>query len=154
MTLNPDGAFFLGLKIGRHSSQLVLIDVLGSVRKSEEITYNYPTPDLIIQFAFYSISNIKKGLKREEKKRIAGFGIALPFELWNWADELDAPRKEMESWKTTEIQKVLEAKLPYKIYLENDATAACGAELAFGNKNNIHDFFIFILGRSSVEVSY
>ena len=46
----------------------------------------------------------------------------------------------MESWKTTDIQKVLEAKLPYKIYLENDATAACGAELAFGNTNNFHDF--------------
>ena len=73
MTLNPDGAFFLGLKIGRHSSQLVLIDVLGSVRKSEEITYNYPTPDLIIQFALNSISNIKKGLKARREKTHSWF---------------------------------------------------------------------------------
>ena len=146
MKLNPDGAFFLGLKIGRRSSQLVLIDVLGCVRKSKEITYNYPTPDVIIQFTLDSITIIKKGLKRKEEKRIAGFGIALPFELWNWADEVDGPRKEMESWKTTDIQKILEEKLPYKIYLENDATAACGAELAFGNANNIHDYIYIYIG--------
>ena len=32
MSLNPDGAFFLGLKIGRRSAELVLIDFLGAVR--------------------------------------------------------------------------------------------------------------------------
>ena len=32
MSLNPEGAFFLGLKIGRRSAELVLIDFLGAVR--------------------------------------------------------------------------------------------------------------------------
>src|SRR5262249_34990328 len=39
MALNPDGAYFLGLKIGRRSAELVLIDFLGKVRTSRHMSY-------------------------------------------------------------------------------------------------------------------
>eukprot|EP01031_Cornospumella_fuschlensis_P042384 gene42385-51765_t len=44
MHLNPEGALFLGLKIGRRSTDLVLVDFLGRVRDSRRKTYRYPTP--------------------------------------------------------------------------------------------------------------
>ncbi len=48
--LNPDGALSLGLKIGRRSSDLVLIDLVGGVRGSLHETYAYPTPAGILDF--------------------------------------------------------------------------------------------------------
>src|SRR5262245_624896 len=45
LSLNPDGAYSIGLKVGRRSADLVLIDLLGKVRASLHRTYRYPEPD-------------------------------------------------------------------------------------------------------------
>ena len=39
MSLNPEGAFFLGLKIGRRSADLVLIDFVGRIRSMLHMPY-------------------------------------------------------------------------------------------------------------------
>ncbi len=44
MALNPEGAYFIGLKIGRRSAELVLIDFLGNVRSMLQKSYRYPAP--------------------------------------------------------------------------------------------------------------
>ena len=38
MSLDPEGAYFLGLKIGRRSAELVLIDFLGQVRAIRQLS--------------------------------------------------------------------------------------------------------------------
>ncbi len=146
MALNPDGAFFLGLKVERKSAELVLIDVLGNVRHDYTLIYAYPTPDPIISFTAESVSKIEKNLNKTELSRIAGLGIALPSELWNWTDEIGVPEHSMMEWKTVDLPQSLSTALSYPVFLQNDATAACGAELAFGNKENFHDFIYFYIG--------
>jgi len=49
-TLDPDGAFALGLKIGRRSSDIVLLDFLGAVRGERRLTHPYPTPAAVLAF--------------------------------------------------------------------------------------------------------
>ena len=44
LSLNPDGAYSIGLKVGRRSADLVLIDLMGKVRASRHRTYRYPEP--------------------------------------------------------------------------------------------------------------
>ncbi|MCP4380992.1 MAG: winged helix-turn-helix transcriptional regulator, partial [Hyphomicrobiales bacterium] len=48
--LNPDSVLSLGLKIGRRSSDLILIDRLGQRRGAVHLSYAYPTPDGILRF--------------------------------------------------------------------------------------------------------
>jgi DNA-binding transcriptional ArsR family regulator len=48
--LDPDGAFGLGLKIGRRSSDLVLIDFAGALRGETRLTHPYPTPRALLDF--------------------------------------------------------------------------------------------------------
>ncbi len=161
MKLNPDGAFFFGLKVGRSSAQLVLIDLLGKVINIESIEYNYPATKHILDFTFRSIEKATQSLAPHEQKRISGIGIALPFKLWMWTDMIsDTPKKlqankyidvqkaieELLAWKNIDLQKVIEEKLDYPVFIQNDTTAACGAELAFGNSNNVHDFVYFYIG--------
>src|SRR5437868_4138535 len=43
-SLNPDGAFSFGLKIGRRSADLYLINFTGKVLRLLHRTYPYPTP--------------------------------------------------------------------------------------------------------------
>jgi hypothetical protein len=91
MRLNPDGAYFLGLKIGRRSSELALIDFCGSIRRMRQHSYAYPTPQETIDFVLDDIDAMAKSLAPRDWQRVAGLGIAIPFELWSWADAAGAP---------------------------------------------------------------
>src|SRR5262245_56410061 len=83
LSLNPDGAYSIGLKVGRRSSDLVLIDLVGEVRASLHRTYRYPEPEATLDFAREGLASLQRELKPAQRKRISGLGIATPFELWN-----------------------------------------------------------------------
>jgi hypothetical protein len=72
MSLNPEGAFFLGLKIGRRSADLVLIDFLGNIRGMKHATYPYPAPRETLEFARLGIASLCETLSRKQRDRIAG----------------------------------------------------------------------------------
>ena len=63
MALNPDGAFFIGLKIGRRSAELVLIDFLGNLRGMLQNSYRYPAPREILGFVDSGMTRLRAGLK-------------------------------------------------------------------------------------------
>lgn len=146
MALNPDGAYFIGLKIGRRSAELVLIDFLGQVRSMLHHSYRYPTPNETADFAINGIARLRGELSPAAGKRIAGLGIAMPFELWNWADSAGAPPGVMDDWRHRDIRAEIQAKCEFPVYLQNDATSACGAELVFGQAGGLRDFVYFYIG--------
>ena len=146
MSLNPDGAYFLGLKIGRRSAELVLLDFLGRQRAMLHRAYEYPTPAATIDFATDGIAHLRAGLTSKQSDRIAGLGIAIPFQLWNWEDASGAPKGTMDAWKTIDIRAEIAARMPFEVYLQNDATSACGAELIFGRNTAFRDFLYIYVG--------
>lgn len=147
LALNPDGAFFLGYKVGRRSADFVLVDFLGAIRYTISETYAYPAPERILAIADAAIGHCA-ALLGQNAERIAGLGIAMPSELWNWAEEVDAPAGELDRWRSFDIREALAARNSWPVYVQNDATAACGAELAFGAQAQAetHDFAYFYIG--------
>jgi predicted NBD/HSP70 family sugar kinase len=146
LSINPQGAYFLGLKIGRRSAELVLIDFLGQPLRHLQATYDYPTPPAVMKFATEGVGTIRGEVPADIYARVAGLGVAMPFELWNWADMIGADRGQMDAWRGTDIRAELSHDLPFPVYVENDATSACGAELVFGGRAGLRDFFYFYIG--------
>lgn len=146
MNLAREGAFFLGLKVGRRSLDLVLTDFFGRVVDRVQKAHAYPSPDGVVEFAFSATDELLKKLPDEKRQRVAGMGIALPFQLWDWVDALGYPVKEMAEWRTRDVRSEVEAASDFAVFLSNDASAACGAELVFGDQNKPRDFLYFFLG--------
>lgn len=146
MSLNPDGVLSLGLKIGRRSADLILMDFTGKVRQQMHEAYRYPTPSGVLRFTEAGVARIFGSLGPAERNRIAGLGVALPFELWNWVEEMGAPVTDMDAWRHADIASMLAERLPFPVLLQNDATAACAAELAFGHGPRYSDFAYFFVG--------
>lgn len=146
MSLKADGVFSFGLKIGRRSADLVLMDFIGRVRMQLHEAYRYPTPNGILAFARRGIETVQATMKAEDRRKIAGLGVALPFELWNWVEAMGAPPEDMNAWRDADITGLLEKQLHLPVFLQNDATAACAAELAFGHGPRFSDFAYFFLG--------
>jgi predicted NBD/HSP70 family sugar kinase len=99
-----------------------------------------------VDFVTSSVERIRADLTPAQDKRIAGLGIAMPFELWNWADKAGAPREIMQQWRHRDIRADIQAQSGLPVYLQNDATSACGAELVFGQTGELRDFIYFYIG--------
>ena len=146
MRLAPGGAFFLGLKVGRRSLDLVLTDFLGKVLGRVHLTHRYPAPDGVVRFANDAIGQLLDQLDAAERARVAGLGIAIPFRLWDWARPLGVRQQDMDPWRGRDIRAEIESGWSFPVYLQNDASAACGAELVFGETEDLGDFLYFFIG--------
>lgn len=145
MTLNPRGAFFLGLKIGRRSVEMVLTDFLGTILDRRGLLHAYPDYDSVLGFAVRTARDLADALPPEDRARIAGLGIAMPFKIWGWAPVIGVAPDRMVDWKSRDIATELAPHLPWPIFLQNDATAACSAELVFGSGEQPADFLHFYI---------
>ena len=150
LALNPEGAFFLGLKVGRRSMELVAADFLGRIVDREKRIYEYPVLDDVLEFAQFASYTLTKRLKEEKASRLSGLGIAMPFHLWNWAARIGVSPERMSDWKVRDLKAELSGKISLPIFLQNDATAACSAELVFGAGSmpaNFASFYVaFFIG--------
>lgn len=146
MLLNPDAVYSFGVKMGRRSADLVLMDFVGRIRMQLHRTYAYPLPGEILDFIIAGIGELESRLDDKQRSRVAGLGIAAPFELWNWADEVGAPEGAMEVWRGFDLQAEVAARVSHPVYLQNDATSACGAELVFGVGPSYPDFVYLFIG--------
>ncbi len=144
-SLNPDGAYFIGLKVGRRSGDLMLLDLAGKVRAKIHQSYAYPAPQELSSFVQKSLDRLTSNLDADSRQRIAGLGIAAPFEMWNWGEEAGVDRNILDGWRGFDLQKEIETLCPWPVYFCNDATAACAGELVFGIGAGHRDFIYFFL---------
>lgn len=138
MELVAEGAFFLGLSVGRRRLELVLVDFLGEVVDRVQTRSPTPSPDEVLAFVRPSLDHLTGDLPQD---RIAGLGIALPSHLWDWPGQA-AP----SDWRHRDLAAELGAELPFPVQLLNDASAACGAELVFGPADLPRDFLYVFIG--------
>ena len=144
--LDSNGAFSIGLKVGRRSGDLMLVDLAGHVRHTIHRPYTFPSPSEMISFVTSGVEELVSGLTPEQRGRISGMGIAAPFELWSWAEDVGAPPDVLMAWKGFDLQAEIATRFTWPIHFCNDASAACAAELLFGHGRDLQDFAYFYLG--------
>lgn len=144
--LASDGAFSFGLKIGRRSADLVLIDLNGRVREERQLIFTSPSPKEIFGFVDAEIANIHKAMTPLQVDRICGIGIAAPFEMWNWPGALSDVASAYALWKDIDLKSATHDRTGLPVFLMNDATAACQAEHTFGRGKEFFDYAYFFVG--------
>ncbi|HEX2056585.1 MAG TPA: helix-turn-helix domain-containing protein, partial [Nitrospiraceae bacterium] len=97
LQIDPTGAYSIGLKIGRRSANLVFMDFAGTVCRDIHWAYPFPTPAGLLAKLGSGLAEITKGLSEAELQRIAGIGVATPYELWNWTEALGAPQEVLDA---------------------------------------------------------
>ena len=144
--LNPDGAYAIGLKVGRRSGDLMLLDLTGKIRRTMHRPYTFPSPHEILSFVKAGVDDLVADLDQDRRQRISGLGIAAPFELWNWEEEVGAPHNVLDAWRGFDLAGEIGRLFDWPVHLCNDATAACAAELLFGRGQDYREYAYFYLG--------
>ena len=103
LALNPDGAYAIGIKVGRRSLDVLLVDFTGRTRERRSLDYDYPDPDTLFDAIDERIKALVKGLGRTAAARIEGVGIAAPLSLGGWQALLCVPAATAAKWETIDI---------------------------------------------------
>ncbi len=134
IALNPEGAYSIGVKIGRRSLEALLVDFDGNVVVSRSTPYPAPLPDQTMALATGTTVELINSLTRGLRDRIVGIGVAMPWVLHEWSDVLGLEREVIAAWREIDVAADIETatRLPVSVY--NDATAACAAEMIAGDR--------------------
>ena len=144
IALNPEGAYSIGVKIGRRSVEVLLVDFSGAVVASRSTPYPAPLPAQTMELATGTAVELMGTLKRRLRGRIVGLGVAMPWVLHEWSDVLGLEREAIAAWREIDVAAELETATGLSVSVYNDATAACAAEMIAGDR----------IGRSSALYIY
>lgn len=143
--LAPNGAFSIGLHIGRRAFESVLVDFMGQILQTGTVDYEYPEPLAVTALATEAIHKLRASLTSAQRERIVGVGLAIPYFLGEWAGELGIPQSITEAWETYDLSGSLTRDIALPLFVENDASSAATAELVYGHGRDTRDFiYLFI----------
>lgn len=145
MALNPDGAFSIGIKIGRRNCDTLLLDFNGQVRERASLSYDFPDPQVLFAHLQTQLHAIPASLGVHLAERIVGVGIAAPLSLGGWHNLLGVSAERTHAWDDMDIAAQVQALTPYPVQSVKDTAAACVAELVAGRGRSIKSFvYLFI----------
>jgi predicted NBD/HSP70 family sugar kinase len=145
LSLNPDGAFAIGIKVGRRSVDVLLVDFTGAVRRRWTLDYRYPEPAALLAEIGARLAEIRAAMTAAERERLQGVGIAAPLNLGGWQTLLDMPPDVAARWPTLDLRAEVAAMTELPVLLLKDTAAACVAELVAGRGRSIQSYlYIFV----------
>jgi predicted NBD/HSP70 family sugar kinase len=143
--LAAEGAYSIGIHVGRRSIECLLIDLLGQTRTAYSHEYDFPDPENVLFFAKEDLTKLLHELPHDARDRLVGVGIAMPYFLGGWNDELGFSKNIVDAWASTNLQESIAQISGLSIHLENDASAAAIAELVYGHGRSNSDFLYLSL---------
>lgn len=139
IALNPDGAYSVGIKIGRRSCDALLLDFVGQVRSRTSLTYDYPDPDTVFAFIAQQLGAVQKQLGKAVG-HLYGVGIATPLSLDGWKNLLGVSPERAARWQGVDIAATVQGMTQLPVQLVKDTAAACVAELVSGRGRNTKSY--------------
>ena len=109
MALNPDGAFSIGVKIGRRSIDMLLVDFTGQVRERLSLDYPFPDPDTLFTEIGTRLRQLRKALKPALRERLQGIGVAAPLSLGGWKELLGIAPELAAKWHGIDMRERMAA---------------------------------------------
>jgi predicted NBD/HSP70 family sugar kinase len=145
MALNADGAFSIGIKIGRRSLDMLLLDFTGQVRERSSLNYSFPDPDTLFGEIEARLHELTQALPAKLRSRLHGVGVAAPLTLGGWQSVLGIAPKQATKWAQIDIRERVAAMTDLPVQFVKDTAAACVAELVAGRGRSIGSFlYVFI----------
>ena len=142
--LNPDGAFAVGIKIGRRSADCLLVDFTGAVRQRLVMPYAFPDVATLLPALSTNLNTLLRSLGTL-RVRVVGVGVAAPFHLGGWHRMLGLSDVQADAWSHIDLAAEVQAMTDLPVSFAKDTTAATVAELVLGRGRDITSFlYLFI----------
>jgi len=145
LSLDPDGAYAAGIKIGRRSLDVLLVDFAGQARARWSAEYRFPEPDRVLPEIVRRLAEVRDRLGEPGFARLQGVGIAAPLQMSAWHEELGVDAAEAAAWDGFDLRAEVARETGLAVTLVKDTAAACVAELVAGRGRSLNSFlYVFV----------
>lgn len=141
--LNPEGAFSIGASVAAGMTDVTLIDFNGAIRRHRQIDHDARAPGERLETIVAAVAEFVAVTAPPWRDRIVGVGVSLPEDIDSWS------REEPAIWNAATVEAAIAKATDFSIFIQNDVTAAAGAEVIFGVARNMGDFAYLFVGRST-----
>lgn len=144
LALNPDGAFSMGIKIGRRSAEWLLVDFTGRIRQRQTLEYAFPDVHTLLPIIGERMNAMRDQLG-SLRSRLVGVGVAAPFRLGGWHKMLGLSDAESDQWNQIDLGTEVQSMTDAPVSFAKDTAAACVAELVKGRGRDLKSFlYLFV----------
>lgn len=145
LSLDPEGAFSIGIKVGRRSLEVLLIDFAGTVRERSSLSYRFPEPEPLLAEIGRRLAVLRRKLGQARSARVQGVGIAAPFAIGGWQTLLGFDPALAARWEAIDLREAVQQQTLWPVRLMKDTAAACVAELVAGRGRSVPSFlYVFV----------
>ena len=146
LSLNPEGAFSLGVQVGRHSTEVLVLDFAGNVRHQQAQQYDVPDPDRVLPNIAAALKTVRRRLG-PRWNRVVGLGLTAPLFMHQWAELLGpGAAPVLGRWEGVDLRERVQAMTELPVVFAKDTTAACTAELLQGHGRQLRNFLYVFIG--------
>ncbi len=142
--LHPDGAFAIGIKIGRRSADWLLVDFTGQVRERLSLDYDFPDIPVLLPAIKSNLNRLLRKLGPLQD-RVVGVGVAAPFQLGGWHRMLGLTGEQAQAWNDIDLAAEVQRLTELPVSFAKDTSAACVAELLQGRGRDLRSFLYLFM---------
>lgn len=141
LSLNPEGAYSVGISLGHRHTDVVLLNFVGDVKYQTTIANPHPTQASNQSQLVTTVKEALAALPDRDSSRLTGIGLAIPEDVHELAL---GPQGQAE--RNEALGSEIEAAVGLEVYVHNDISAAAAGESMFGAAKSLDDYLFFYLG--------
>lgn len=145
LTINGEGAYFVGLDLDRGHLTGLLVDLAGEVKERVHLDTTFPSPERAIELMVRVVGELTAVV---DANRVWGVGVGFPGPLRivdGVVDNVINP-DGFPGWENVSVAEKLANAIDHAVFLENNATAAAVGEGVYGVGRELDSFFYVFLG--------
>jgi predicted NBD/HSP70 family sugar kinase len=144
--INGDNGFTIGVEIGRTRVACALLDFNGGVLATHSRAVHFPDPEMVIKEVQAFSKDALGILTADQQQSFVGIGIAMPWFIGEWRDEIGLTPEEAMSWSALDLEDMFRFQLDTPVMFENDGNSGALAEMLCGAGAGIESFLYFHIG--------
>src|SRR3954464_10249403 len=143
LSIDPDGAYSVGLQFDHHGLTAVLVDLAGPVRRRLTTRVSDPRPETAVAQMARSIKDLRTRATIDWS-RVLGAGLAMPGPFNPSGQRLMGPTS-LPGWEDPDVDAIAK-RIGLPLFMENDAKAAAVGEHLHGRAKRLSSFVYLFVG--------
>jgi predicted NBD/HSP70 family sugar kinase len=144
--INGENGYTIGVEIGRNRLTCVLLNFDGVVLATQSRAMAFPDRSVVIDEVAEFARTQLAALKPEQRDAFLGVGIAMPWFIGAWREEIGVSAAQAREWSGEGVEHAFRSSLNCPVFFENDGNAAALAELLCGVGLGVENYLYFHIG--------
>lgn len=146
ISLNPEGAFSIGIEISWRHADVVLLNLTGNVLNHHHWEVPFHDGKTLVDDVFNAVSTCLDMLDADQLARLKGIGLAAPRRMGSLLHFVGGAEEDSKRLSKIDLAEALYNHFDIPVFEINDGIAACLGERAFARQEHSDNMLYLFIG--------